>query len=109
MTVEEFGQALVQLGCKVPVGGMRPPRTLVFFGDAPGDDLLCTTVLRELKRRGQTDVWMATRHPELFARNGDIDQLVAPGTDIVLGEAGYLPPTLTDSTRRRRRAPSRTT
>ncbi|MGA2231624.1 MAG: glycosyltransferase family 9 protein [Tepidisphaeraceae bacterium] len=78
MTAEEFGQALVQLGCKVPAGGISPPRTLVFFGDAPGDDLLCTTVLRELKRRCHADVWMATRHPELFARNGDVDQLVAP-------------------------------
>jgi aryl-alcohol dehydrogenase-like predicted oxidoreductase len=31
-----------------------------------------------------------------------IDQLVTPGTDLVLWEAGYLPPALTDSSLRRR-------
>jgi aryl-alcohol dehydrogenase-like predicted oxidoreductase len=31
-----------------------------------------------------------------------IDQLVTPGTDVVLAEAGYLPPTLTDAALRRR-------
>jgi aryl-alcohol dehydrogenase-like predicted oxidoreductase len=31
-----------------------------------------------------------------------IDQLVAPGTDVFIGDAGYLPPELTDKRRRRR-------
>lgn len=31
-----------------------------------------------------------------------IDQIVAPGTDLFLGDAGYLPPELTDARRRRR-------
>jgi aryl-alcohol dehydrogenase-like predicted oxidoreductase len=31
-----------------------------------------------------------------------IDALVPPGTDLVLGEAGYLPPAFTDTARRRR-------
>jgi len=31
-----------------------------------------------------------------------IDTLVTPGTDVILAEAGYLPPTLTDATARRR-------
>jgi hypothetical protein len=32
-----------------------------------------------------------------------IDALVPPGTDVLLGDAGYLPPELTDPRKRRRR------
>jgi len=52
------------------------PRTLVQFGTALGDDLLCTAVLRELRRRGERGLWMMTQHPALFAQNPDVDALV---------------------------------
>jgi aryl-alcohol dehydrogenase-like predicted oxidoreductase len=31
-----------------------------------------------------------------------IDRIVAPGTDVFIGDAGYLPPELVDKRRRRR-------
>ena len=47
------------------------PKILLYFGFAPGDDLLCTAVLRELRRRGRADLLMVSDHPELFTWNRD--------------------------------------
>ncbi len=47
------------------------PKILLYFGFAPGDDLLCTAVLRELHKRGQGPLLMISDHPELFAGNED--------------------------------------
>jgi hypothetical protein len=47
------------------------PKFLLFFGFAPGDDLLCTTVLRELRKRDQDGLLMISNHRELFAGNKD--------------------------------------
>jgi hypothetical protein len=53
------------------------PRHLVhFYGLTPGDDLMCTAVLREMRRRGRQGVWMMTRFPDLFERNHDADAVV---------------------------------
>lgn len=53
------------------------PRRLVLFGPLSlGDDLLCTAIFRELRRRGQDRLWMMSRHPEFFAHNGDVDRVV---------------------------------
>ena len=53
------------------------PRHLVYFyGETPGDDLMCTVVLREMRKRGRRGVWMMTRFPELFAGNPDPDKVV---------------------------------
>jgi hypothetical protein len=53
------------------------PRHLVYFcGDTLGDDLMCTAVLREFRKRGRPGVWMMTRFPALFERNPDVDQVV---------------------------------
>jgi hypothetical protein len=50
----------------------RPrPKILLFFGFAPGDDLLCTAVLRELRRRGRSGLMMISNHLELFIGNDD--------------------------------------
>lgn len=38
------------------VAGHRLPKILLYFGAAPGDDLLCTAALRELRKRGGVDV-----------------------------------------------------
>src|ERR1700689_895863 len=52
------------------------PELLIYFGIAPGDDMLCTVVLRELRKRGQKKIWMMSKNPELFEKNSDVDRVV---------------------------------
>lgn len=53
------------------------PRHVVhFYGQTPGDDLMCTAVLREGRVRGRRGQWMMSRFPGLFERNTDVDQVV---------------------------------
>lgn len=52
------------------------PSTLLVYGDGFGDHLLCTSVFRELRKRGQKKLWMMSGHPELFERNSDVDAVV---------------------------------
>lgn len=53
------------------------PRELIYFcGDTLGDDLMCTAVLRELRKRERRGVWMMTRFPALFEGNSDPAQVV---------------------------------
>ena len=47
------------------------PKVLLYFGFAPGDDLLCTAVMRELRQRGRGGLLMVSDHSELFIANGD--------------------------------------
>jgi hypothetical protein len=47
------------------------PKTLLYFGFAPGDDLLCTAVLRELRKRNKDGLLMVSDHRELFVGNND--------------------------------------
>jgi hypothetical protein len=47
------------------------PKILLYFGVAPGDDLLCTAVLRELRKRGKDGLLMVSDHGTLFAGNDD--------------------------------------
>ena len=47
------------------------PKTLLYFGYAPGDDLLCTAVLRELRKRGRDRLLIISDHQELFMDNPD--------------------------------------
>jgi hypothetical protein len=54
----------------------RPRELVHFYGQTPGDDLMCTAVLREMRRRGHRDVWMMSRFPDLFDRNSDVDVVV---------------------------------
>jgi Glycosyltransferase family 9 (heptosyltransferase) len=53
----------------------RPPRVLLFGPHSLGDDLLCTTVLREARLRGQPFAMM-TRRAELFRGNSDPSALL---------------------------------
>lgn len=54
------------------VATRRPlPRLLLFFGFAPGDDLLSTAVLRELRQRGRRSLLMVSNHGALFEGNSD--------------------------------------
>jgi Glycosyltransferase family 9 (heptosyltransferase) len=48
------------------------PRQLIFYGSGIGDDLLCTTVARELRKRDFGKVWVGARYPELFDCNPDM-------------------------------------
>jgi hypothetical protein len=47
------------------------PRVLLYFGLSPGDDLLCTAVLREFRNRGKASLLMISNHKELFVGNAD--------------------------------------
>lgn len=63
----EFLTTLVLLRFRFPTHIFR------FFGGM-GDDLLCTTVAHELKRRNtETKIWMLTEYPALFLYNRDIN------------------------------------
>ena len=71
------------------------PDLLLYYDGGIGDELLCTVVLRELRKRGKRNVWMRTHYPELFAGNTDADRFV-PGifglkhwTKLLGGDAIY--------------------
>jgi hypothetical protein len=64
--VETFAFGLRFVAMRTP-----RPKVLLYFGYAPGDDLLCTAVMRELRRRGRNDLMMVSDHRELFERNED--------------------------------------
>lgn len=50
-----------------------PPRVYFGPGAGIGDDLLCTTVFRELRRRGAARIVMRSRYRALFRDNPDVD------------------------------------
>jgi hypothetical protein len=62
----------------------RPQRALLFGPLSLGDDLLCTAVLREARRRG-TPFAMMTARPELFAGNEDPTRLLPIDSYYVAG------------------------
>ena len=47
------------------------PRLLLYFGFSPGDDLLSTVVLRELRKRHRDRIFMVSNHRQLFIGNDD--------------------------------------
>ena len=53
------------------------PTYLIAHGGGLGDDLMCTAVLRELRKRGHRRLWMMTDRPGLFANNADADVVLA--------------------------------
>jgi Glycosyltransferase family 9 (heptosyltransferase) len=55
------------------------PGNILFFGLSPGDDLLCTIVLRELRQRGSGALLMMSNFPELFEGNRDAAYVVPAG------------------------------
>ena len=56
----------------------RPGMYIHALGAGIGDDLLCTAIFRELRRRGRDDFWVASKHPELYRRNDDVGVVVPP-------------------------------
>src|SRR5271156_2854885 len=65
------------------------PKTILFFGVAPGDDLLCTAVLRELRNRGRDPLLMISNYRELFIGNKDA-QLHSSGWQPQLNQSNLL-------------------
>ena len=51
---------------------MGRPEQVIHFGAGIGDDLLCTAVAREMKKRGMGRIVMFSQHPSLFEENRDI-------------------------------------
>jgi len=49
----------------------RPPAVL-YFGEAPGDDLMATAVIAQWRTVRGTRPWYLTRHPGLFEHNPDV-------------------------------------
>ncbi len=52
------------------------PSLVVAYGDGFGDHLLCTSLFRELRKRGQSGLWMMSGHHALFGGNTDVDAVV---------------------------------
>src|SRR3974390_667061 len=51
-------------------GGL--PAIGIFCDGGLGDDLMCTVVTHELKKRGAGKIWLFTAFPELAAGNPDL-------------------------------------
>ncbi|MGH7117642.1 MAG: glycosyltransferase family 9 protein [Acetobacteraceae bacterium] len=47
------------------------PAMLIYFGFSPGDDLLCTSIMQELRKRGKGPALMVSNHRGLFAGRPD--------------------------------------
>lgn len=69
-TPERVWGLLWATGVAVRTGGL--PDIGLFFNGGLGDDIICTAVGRELKKRGTGKIWQLTRHPELFVGNADV-------------------------------------
>jgi ADP-heptose:LPS heptosyltransferase len=59
------------------------PQRVFHGGGGIGDDLLCTTVFRELKKRGVSHIVMRTFYEELFQGNPDVDIIIRKKIPIV--------------------------
>lgn len=46
-----------------------------------GDDLMCSTVLRELRKRGKRSMAVVTRNPGLFEKNPDVEKVIVQTED----------------------------
>jgi hypothetical protein len=54
----------------VAAGGF--PDIGLFFNGGLGDDIMCSAVARELRRRGTRKIWQFTTFPEIFDHNPDV-------------------------------------
>jgi len=62
----------------------RRPLRMIHFGNSPGDDLLCTVVAHELKRRDGRQWAVMSDHPELFQLNPDVEAVI-PVSEALFG------------------------
>ena len=75
---------------------MGRPNHVIFFGQGIGDDLLCTAVARELKKRGAGKIVMFSKYPSLFEQNPDISRVYNMGLQTIgrqwtWGYSGIVP------------------
>jgi glycosyl transferase family 9 (putative heptosyltransferase) len=63
-------------GVLAEIANAGRPRTLVYFGGSPGDDLLCTPVIDGLVAAGAGPLWMMSNHPDLFRHNPSVAHVV---------------------------------
>ena len=68
-----FGLRFIALGKELP-------SVVLLFGLTPGDDLLCTTVLRELRKRGARSLLMMSNYPDIFKYNDDATYVIPVGS-----------------------------
>ena len=68
----------------------RPEMFITAVGAGIGDDLLCTVMFRELRRRNQHKFWVASKYPQLYLYNKDIQVVIPPYDrfDIVMKRLG---------------------
>jgi ADP-heptose:LPS heptosyltransferase len=52
-----------------------------------GDDVMCSTVFRELRKRSKRSIAIVTRNPTLFDHNPDVEKII-PQTDLSLNRWG---------------------
>lgn len=86
--LHRYGHRILEMGKKVSsvvadspallkmAAQLGLPDVLLFFGVAPGDDLLCTMIVRELKKRGRSGIWMMSNFPDLFEGSADVERVV---------------------------------
>lgn len=65
---------LLECAARIVRGGR--PAILLRYGRSPGDSLLCSAILHELRARRVGPLWMQTDHPSLFERSPDVDLVV---------------------------------
>lgn len=61
------------------------PRRVFHGGGGIGDDLLCTCIFRELKKRGEPNIVFRTWHRKLFQGNPDVDVLIRKKFPVISG------------------------
>jgi ADP-heptose:LPS heptosyltransferase len=66
----------LEAGARLKFAGEELPELILAFGIAPGDDLLCTVVFRELRQRNRRPAWFLSGHPELFEGKNDVDKIL---------------------------------
>lgn len=50
------------------------PDIFISFGISAGDDLLCTIIAQQLRRKGYKKIWIGTGFPEIFLNNPHVDK-----------------------------------
>lgn len=73
-----LSMALPDLLQEVAIGGL--PEKIIGFGGAIGDDLLCTIIGREFRRRGIDRIWMLSYHGQIFQGNPDFCHVTSHGS-----------------------------
>lgn len=62
---------------------LNSPRRVYHGGGGIGDDLLCTTVFRELKKRGKPPIVIRSQYKSLFEGNKDVDMVIRKKIPII--------------------------